>query len=622
MHIQKLLKAVLGFLTLTMVGPMSVSAQTEVSTTSGTVRGLDGPDVISFRGIPFAEPPIGALRWAKPDAKVEEPSVIVAKTPAPACTQVLGSFQDDCKDLPGDVAGAVVGTEDCLTLDVWQPTAASAMPRPVMVWIHGGALTQGCTKIAANSPLKLALAGSDGTVVVSIQYRLGAMGYFSSADLSSEDTNGSTGNYGLLDQLMALQWVQDNIAAFGGDPNNVTIFGESAGATSVCALLASPLSDGLFQNAIAESGGCAAEALEADPGGTVPASGYEISQSVAVDAGCAAGPGQLACLRATSNDALVSSWGTITPGAFGSLPLASVHIDGHALDEMPAVMLGENAADGRPTILGSNANEMTIFTINLQATVFDAPTLDTALRAVFGDEITDAVAPLYPIGAFASPADAFRAMAEDLLFVCPQTQNAATLAGQAGDAYLYHYLNNPLPALNLRSFHGLELYYVFDTLGTQGLFLPDAGDSALVTSIQDAWASFAETGAPSTAPAWPLATSDPALTPLLQFDTSSVATANSTSTGGAIRAGRCSQIEALNLNPDHDLVVGAADNCPDVPNSLQGDANGNGIGDACETVMVPSLSPVAMGLLMGTLTLLMSCVRRPFQRARSRRQGA
>ncbi len=603
MQICRLPDAVLLSLILTLVVPLSVSAQTEVATTSGTVRGLDGVDVISFRGIPFAEPPIGAFRWAKPDAKVAEISVIVAQSPAPACTQVLGSFQEDCEDLPGDIAGDVVGTEDCLTLDVWQPTATSATPRPVMVWIHGGALTQGCGKITANSPEELVQAGSDGTVVVSIQYRLGALGYFSSADLSSEDANGSTGNYGLLDQLLALEWVQDNIAAFGGDPNNVTIFGESAGATSVCALLASPLSDGLFQNAIAESGSCVAEALEADPGGTVPKSGFGISQSVAIDAGCAAGPGQLACLRGTLSDDLVTSWAALTPGSFGSLPLASVHIDGYALDEMPAVMMSENAADGRPAIFGSNANEMTLFTIGLESSVFDASTLDTALRAAFGDETTDAVAPLYPIGAFASPADAFRAMSEDLIFVCPQTTNASILAGQTGDAYLYQFLNDPAPVWNLRSFHGLELYYVFDTLAAQSLFIPDGGDLALVTSMQDAWTSFAETGAPSTVPAWPPATSDPALTPLLQFDASSVAAVNLTSTGGTIRAGRCALIEALNLNPDHDLVAGTADNCPNVANSLQGDADNDGIGDACEPAAVPSLSPVAMALLAGTLSL-------------------
>jgi para-nitrobenzyl esterase len=161
-----------------MVAPFRAGAQTQVVTTSGTVEGLDGPSVISFRGIPFGEAPVGALRWAKPEAKSAEPMVINAQAPALACTQVLSTFQDSCKDVPADVGGDVVGTEDCLTLDVWRPTAAPAMPRPVMVWIHGGALTQGCSKAPANSPEQLTQIGVDGTVVVSIQYRLGALGFF------------------------------------------------------------------------------------------------------------------------------------------------------------------------------------------------------------------------------------------------------------------------------------------------------------------------------------------------------------------------------------------------------------------------------------------------------------
>jgi carboxylesterase type B len=283
------------------------------------------------------------------------------------------------------------------------------------------------------------------------------------------------------------------------------------------------------------------------------------------------------------------------------LPLASVHIDGYALNEVPSVMLSEDAADGRPAIFGSNENEMTLFTIGLESTVVNAATLEARLRLTFGNEVADAILPLYPIGSFDSPADAFRAAAEDLFFVCPQTTAVSTLAALGGDAYLYHFLNNPMPVANLRSFHGLELFYVFDTLGVQTLFTPDAGDLALRTAIQDAWTSFADSGVPSTSPAWPLATSDALLTPLLQFDATSVAISNSTSTGGSYRSGRCAALDALNLNPDLDLVAGSADNCPNVANSLQGDSNSNGIGDACDPVLVPSSTPLSLGILLFAL---------------------
>ena len=169
-------------------------------------------------------------------------------------------------------------------------------------------------------------------------------------------------------------------------------------------------------------------------------------------------------------------------------------------------------------------------------------------------------------------------------------------------SYLYHFINDPLPVAGLHSFHSIELYYVFDTLGSQALFVPDAGDVSLVSSIQNAWTSFAETGVPSTAPMWPLATQDAALTPLLQFNATPTAAANSTSTGGVIRAGRCAQLEALNLNPDGDLLIGSADNCPNVANSLQADSDGNGVGDACDTgEMVPLLPPLGLGLLAAVL---------------------
>ncbi|MFP8880303.1 MAG: carboxylesterase family protein, partial [Myxococcota bacterium] len=208
------------------------------------------------------------------------------------------------------------------------------------------------------------------------------------------------------------------------------------------------------------------------------------------------------------------------------------------------------------------------------------------------------------IGSFASPADAYRAAIEDLRFVCPQARAVTSLTSQGSNAYLYHFVNNPNPIFNLRSFHGLELFYVFATLGTQSLFTPDAGDFALSTAMQDAWTSFAETATPWTSPAWPLATQNPLTTPLLLWDANSIATANSTSTADTIRAGRCTALDALNLNPDLDLVWGSADNCPLHPNSLQGDADGDGVGDACDGPNVSTSSRWGLVVLVAGMIVL------------------
>jgi len=219
------------------------SSAPQVKTRLGTVEGKDDGKVKTFLGIPYAAPPVGELRW---------------KAPAPAAkwggVKKVTEFSPHC--LQGNVFGDMVfhdpgGSEDCLTLNVWVADKHVDPNLPVMVWIYGGGFVAGTTSEARQNGYNLA---QQGVIVVSMNYRLGIFGFLVHPELAAESGHNSAGNYGLLDQLAALQWVRDNIAAFGGDPGNVTIFGESAGSFSVSAQMASPLAKGLFQRAIGESG--------------------------------------------------------------------------------------------------------------------------------------------------------------------------------------------------------------------------------------------------------------------------------------------------------------------------------------------------------------------------------
>ena len=214
-------------------------------TISGTMSDID-PAVAVYRGVPYAAPPTRQLRWRPPQAVEPWEGTRAADRYAPGCPQVFRSADS----LYGHGADTI--DEDCLYLNVWTAADDATTGLPVMVWIHGGALTGGTGALPGYRGDRLA---SRGVVVVTINYRLGPFGYLAHSLLSAESEHGSSGNYGVLDQIAALQWVQDNIAGFGGDPGRVTIFGESAGAWSVNTLQASPLARGLFHRAIGQSGG-------------------------------------------------------------------------------------------------------------------------------------------------------------------------------------------------------------------------------------------------------------------------------------------------------------------------------------------------------------------------------
>src|SRR5579863_845264 len=233
---------VVGMLSLPLA-VFAASSGPQVKTVSGVVEGKSDGPVNVFLGIPYAAPPVGDLRWKPPVPAAKWNGVLKARDFGSHCMQgkVYGdmNFRD-----PG-------GSEDCLTLNVWVPAKAAAAKLPVMVWIYGGGFAAGTTYQPRQDGTHLA---QQGVIVVSMNYRLSIFGFFVHPELARESGHNAAGNYGFLDQTAALRWVHENIAAFGGDPGNVTIFGESAGSFSVSAQMASPLAKGLFQKAIGESG--------------------------------------------------------------------------------------------------------------------------------------------------------------------------------------------------------------------------------------------------------------------------------------------------------------------------------------------------------------------------------
>jgi para-nitrobenzyl esterase len=326
----------------------ALPASRVVAVDGGSVRGLRQGSVSIYKGIPFAAPPVGALRWHPPQPVKPWQGVRECVSYAPACPQ---------QNVPG-LGHRARGpqSEDCLYLNVWTPAHAAGERLPVMVWIHGGGFVCGSGSLPGRQAMSLSTRGH--VVLVSINYRLGIFGYFALAALSRESADQVSGNYGLLDQVAALRWVHRNIAAFGGDPRRVTIFGESAGGQSVIALLVSPLSRGLFAGAIAESPRYEDQGI--GTWSTRPL-GVQVAEDEAIAAGLGApaGPGQLTALRGLSPARLLKA-ATPAPRALAAVFSEPPHpsfqpvIDGHVLPDEPWDMLRRGDWARVPVIVGSN----------------------------------------------------------------------------------------------------------------------------------------------------------------------------------------------------------------------------------------------------------------------------
>lgn len=459
-----------------------------VQTADGPVRGLATPAGVEFRGIPYAAPPVGELRWTAPQAVTPWSETREATVFSPVCPQG-----------PPSPWGQ---SEDCLYLNVTAPAGdtESVSALPVIVYIHGGGFSFG--EGADYDPAKLA---SEGAVVVTVNYRLGLLGFLAHPALA-ESPDGATGNFGYQDQQAALRWVQQNIGQFGGNAQNVTIVGHSAGGLSVLAQLASPGAKGLFHRAVIQAG---AFALEQQSLATAEQAG----QASAVALGCADQSAE--CLRNVPVDALVANpQASFTPG----------YVDGEVLRESVASAIASGRFNRVPIINGTNTQEERIFTtigqsvtmgttIQLPSLNIDASSYVPTIATNFGISKAKAaiIAAAYPLSKYATPAHAFATLNSDANFSCPAyaldiaaSRYVPTFAYEFNDALAPQRdvpdgLGAPFAAT-----HQSELQYLFDLPNSR---LPgglSADQEVLASSMRAAWVQFASTGSPSTdAVSWP-----------------------------------------------------------------------------------------------------------------------
>jgi para-nitrobenzyl esterase len=467
-----------------------------VTLDDGQLQGDMAGEARRFLKIPYAKPPVGELRWRAP-------------LPNDPWTGVRHEteFPPNCPQL-ADQGSPASTTEDCLYLNVWAPEPAPYRA-PVMVWIHGGGNFSGGTGIPV--PLTQQLwydgqffAARQGVVLVTIQYRLGPLGFFAHPELANEGQ--PLGNQGLRDQRLALKWVRHNIARFGGDPHNVTIFGESAGAADVCYHVVSPESRGLFHRAVSQSGGCTLGNIGLEqPVAQVAAQMVAYGEAV----GCPAGEGQLACLRSASVEDLLANAYQPAPGAgqIESSPwgfAAVIDGPGGVLPDAPRALFDRGAIAHVPYLIGSNNDEGTTF-------VWAAPPLTTEaayradLEARFGAANVDAVEALYPASDFGGSFNAARArVVGDSTVVC-SAHDTARRAARAGLKVFMYNFNVPwsiAPTLLLAG-HASEISHVF---GDPYLPVPDPESESVAEAMNSYWARFADTGDPNGAGApayWP-----------------------------------------------------------------------------------------------------------------------
>lgn len=469
-----------------------------IVTENGPLKGIISQGINEFLGVPYAAPPMGSRRWTPPQPHSRWRGVFEATQLGNVCPQL-------------DFFGNQLGSEDCLSLNVYTPYLKKTRHKrpdfnknrhkrdglPVMVWIHGGALVTGSSGLVDPAPL----VKNGNVIVVTINYRLGILGFFAHPALNAEGHVNS--NYGLMDQQLALQWVQRNIEAFGGDPNRVTIFGESSGGLSVYSHLASPTAAGLFQGAIAQSGAYASFQNYGQSFYTLPAA-EALGASFAANLGCDSQTAE--CLRSISVDQLVHA----QPGMLYPV------IDGNVLEQSPGMAIASGQFNHVPVITGTNHDEARLelaLAHDYQGSPLSDADYPATTAAHLGMPVNDPfvqylIQSIYPLSNYPPPPGvqsaplALGALLTDVGQACPG-RNAAQLLSQYVTTYMYEFndKNAPLsgglvpPNFPLGAYHSAEIQYLFNSQGIPAPFTNE--QQQLSYAMIDYWTRFAKTGNPN-----------------------------------------------------------------------------------------------------------------------------
>lgn len=466
-----LIQALAAAMAVCLTAPAFAQDAPVVNAPAGRVRGASHEDVRIYRGVPYARAPVGDLRWRPP-----------APMPRWRGVRDATQFGAACMQPPSPFFTHAAVSEDCLFLNIWAP--ADARNAPVLVWIHGGSLINGAGSEAFYDGARFA---QSGVIVVSINYRLGPLGWLAHPAISAESRHNTSGNYGLLDQIQALRWIQRNIRAFGGDPNNVTIAGQSAGALGVTLLMAAPDARGLFERAIAQS----AYLITMPELRNSTYADWPDAETIGVSLAGQLGAADLAGLRAMRADAIIEG-----AGRARYFPLAT--IDGRTLRRQLVDVFDRGEQAPVPILAGFNEGEIRSLRFLLPPPPADAATYTSEIRARYGD-LADAFLARYPAETIA---ESMLATTRDAMYGWTAERLAVKQTARGAPSFLY-YFDHGYPAADERgfhAFHGEEVPFVFGTTASTPSYFPAVPQTPQEQRLSDAmlsyWATFARDGVP------------------------------------------------------------------------------------------------------------------------------